>query len=280
MSRRIVAHDLSLAKLVSMLGVTRRVVTGLIDAGFVTPERGPRNELRFSFQDVVLLRTALRLRAADVPPRKISQALARLRADLPDELPLSGLRVTAEGGSVVVKTGPSQWDAVTGQLLLDFEVAEVKGSVVLLDAAPERREAAATQAGEWYDLGGQLMKSDARGAERAYRRAIALSPEPHYGAYVDLGALLCDEEHRCGDALAVFDEALSHFPDDAVLHFNRAVALEGVGRAEEAVQSYRRCLEADPDYADAHHNLAILLDKRGDRQGLIRHLNAYRKLSS
>jgi len=275
-----VAHDLSLPKLVSMLGVTRRVVTGLIDAGFVTPERGPRNELRFSFQDVVLLRTALRLREADVAPRKISQALSRLKSDLPDELPLSGLRVTAEGGSVVVKTGPSQWDAVTGQLLLDFELAEVKGNVVLLDAAPERKSAAALQARDWYDLGGQLMKTDAKGAERAYRRAIELSPEPYYGAYVDLGALLCEDERRCDDALLVFDAALAHFPADAVLHFNRAVALEGLGRVEEALQSYRRCLEVDADYADAHHNLAILLEKRGDRQGLIRHLNAYRRLSS
>ncbi|CCD40019.1 Ku domain protein [Candidatus Paraburkholderia kirkii UZHbot1] len=42
-------------------GGTRRVVGELVDAGFVPPEQGPRNELRFSFQDVVLLRTALRL---------------------------------------------------------------------------------------------------------------------------------------------------------------------------------------------------------------------------
>ena len=280
MTKRIVAHDLSLAKLVSMLGVTRRVVGGLVDAGFVTPERGPRNELRFSFQDVVLLRAALRLREAGVSPRKIGRALSRLKSELPDELPLSGLRVTAEGGSVVVKTGPSQWDAVTGQLLLDFELAEVKGNVVLLDAAPERKSATAAQAREWYELGEQLMKTDTRGAERAYRRAIELSPEPYYGAYVDLGALLCESEQRCGDALKVIDEALVHFPVDPVLHFNRAIALESLGRVEEAERSYRACLDADPSYADAHHNLAILLEKRGDRQGLIRHLNAYRRLSS
>ncbi|WP_375336543.1 hypothetical protein [Caballeronia sp. EK] len=36
----------------------------------------------------------------------------------------------------------------------------------------------------------------------------------------------------------------------------------------------------DPDYADAHHNLAILLDKGGGRRGLIRHSNAYRRLSN
>ncbi|WP_309491446.1 tetratricopeptide repeat protein [Trinickia mobilis] len=273
------AHDVTLPKLQAMLGVSRRVVSGLVAAGFVTPSRGPRNELRFTFQDVVLLRTALQLRSAKIPPRKIVQALSRLRDELPDELPLSGIRVTAVGNDVVVKTGPSQWDAATGQFLLDFEVAEIKGNVAVLDTSPWRKDAA-IQAEEWYDLGEQLRKSDVKGAERAYRQAVEFSPEPFYAAYVDLGALLCEDEKRCEDALRVFDDALSHFPEDAVLHFNRAVALEGLGRIDEAERSYERCLELNPAYADAHHNLAILFETRGDKQGLVRHLSAYRRLTT
>lgn len=273
------AHSLSMRELESMLGVSRRVVTGLVDAGFVTPTRGPRNALRFTFQDVVLLRTALQLRASQISPRKIVQALRRLRAELPDELPLSGIRVTAVGNDIAVRTGPSQWDAITGQQLLDFEVAEIRGEVVFLDASPPAKDAA-RNAEEWYELGGQMMRTDAKGAEQAYRNAIQLAPQPYYAAYVDLGALLCESEARCADALNVFDTALSYFPADAVLHFNRAVALENVGRLDEAEQSYVRCLELDPSYADAHHNLAILLDSIGDKQGLLRHLNAYRRLTT
>jgi tetratricopeptide (TPR) repeat protein len=279
-SKRDVSHHVSLAKLQSMLGVSRGVVDGLIDLGLVTPSRGPRNALRFSFQDVVLLRTALQLRNARTTPRKLREALTRLKRELPDELPLSGIRVAAEGDSIVVKSGPSRWDAITGQMLLDFEVAEVAGDVVILDAAPERKSLAAAQARERYELAEQLMKSEPGAAELHYRRAIELSPEPFYAAYVDLGALLCEQAHRCEAALHVFDEALRHFPGDAILHFNRAVALDAMDRFDDAKQSYEQCLAIDPDYADAHHNLAILLDKRGDRRGLIRHLNAYRRLSS
>jgi Flp pilus assembly protein TadD len=97
---------------------------------------------------------------------------------------------------------------------------------------------------------------------------------------VDLGALLCELEARCNDALHVFEEGLLHFPEDAVLQFNRAIAFEELGRLDEAERSYLRCLELDPTYADAHHNLAILLEKRGDPQGLVRHLNAYRRLTT
>lgn len=262
-----------------MLGVSRRVVNGLIDLGLVTPTRGPRNTLRFTFQDVVLLRTALQLRTAKTTPRKLRDALARLKRELPDELPLSGIRVAAEGDAIVVKTGPSRWDAVTGQMFLDFENAEIGGDVVLLDASPERKSTAAAQAQEHYELAEQLMLSDPTAAESNYRRAIELALEPFYAAYVDLGALLCEQEHQCGEALKVFDDALQHFPDDAILHFNRAVALDTIGRLDEARRSYEQCLALNPDYADAHHNLAMLLEKGGDRRGLIRHLNAYRRLS-
>ncbi|MDR5763243.1 tetratricopeptide repeat protein [Caballeronia sp. LZ035] len=279
MSKRDVAHHVSLAKLQTMLGVSRGVVDGLIDLGLVTPTRGPRNALRFSFQDVVLLRTALQLRTSNASPRKLREALARLRRELPDELPLSGIRVAAEGNDIVVKTGASRWDAVSGQMLLDFEVAEVAGDVVLLEATPERKSVAVSQAKQQYDLAESLRATDPSAAVRVYRRAIELSPEPFYAAYVDLGALLCEQEHQCGDALRVFDEALALFPRDAVLHFNRGVALDIMERLDEAKTSYEECLALNPEYADAHHNLAILLDRRGDRRGLIRHLNAYRKLS-
>jgi tetratricopeptide (TPR) repeat protein len=275
-----ITHDISLAKLQSMLGVSRHVLEGLVSLGLVAPTRGPRNELRFSFQDVVMLRTALQLRSAKTSPRKIREALARLKRDLPDELPLTGIRIVAEGDSIVVKTGPSRWNAMTGQMLFDFEVAEVKGDVVMLDATPERKSAAAAQAQDWYQQAEQLEPTDPRGAERGYRQAIELAPEPFYAAYVDLGALLCESDQQCSAALRVFDEALDHFPDDAILLFNRAVALDSLGRVEDAKRGYEECLRVDPDYADAHHNLAILLERAGDRRGLIRHLNAYRKLSA
>jgi hypothetical protein len=35
-----------------MLGLSRTVVSVLVAAGFVTPQRGPRDEQRFSFQNL------------------------------------------------------------------------------------------------------------------------------------------------------------------------------------------------------------------------------------
>lgn len=277
MTRRSTEHY-TLRSVQSLLGVSRGVVTGLIEAGFVSPSRGSRNEYLFTFQDVVLLRTAYQLQAANIPARKIVRSLASLRTKLPQELPLTGLRISAVGQKVTVRTGPDQWEADSGQLLLDFEVAPVRGAVKILDSEPESAATSHRQAEEWLALAEQLAETDARGSEHAYRKGLELLAEPHYGAYANLGVLLV-EGGRYVEALAVFDKALQHFPEDGLLHFNRAVVLEELAREEEAASSYSKCLELEPDYADAHYNLARLSEQRGDKQAALRHYSAYRRLS-
>ena len=167
-----------------MLGLSRGVITGLIASGFVAPSRGPRNEYRFTFREVVLLRTAVELQAANIPPRKILASLRKLKATLPAELPLTGLRITAVGNDVTVRDGRSQWHADSGQLVMDFELAAAKGTVAFLPrgapasasrpadadasgrvrpyAAPLRDDAAAV-----FSRGEALEASDRRGAEAA-----------------------------------------------------------------------------------------------------------------
>ena len=84
-----------------MLGLSRSAIVRLIEMGFVKPKRGPRQAYLFSFQDVVLLRTAYELRTASIPMAKILRSLRRLK-DLPAEAPLSGLRITAVGNDIAV----------------------------------------------------------------------------------------------------------------------------------------------------------------------------------
>lgn len=107
---------------------------------------------------------------------------------------------------------------------------------------------------------------------------LELSPTPRYDAHTNLGVLLCEAETRCEEALSIFDGALEHFSDNALLHFNRAVVLEELKRYDAADAAYQRCLELDLSHADAHFNLARLSVIRGDKQGLVRHLSAYRRL--
>ena len=263
----------TLKRVQEMLGLSRTVVAGLISQGFVAPARGPKNEHRFSFQDLMLLRTAHALQRANIPPRKILRSLAKLKADLPPELPLTGLRITAVGADVAVRDRSGQWHADSGQLLMDFEVAEVLGTVSFI----QRASVPVAHANDWFKRGEALEASDSAAAEEAYRRAIEVEPE-RVGAYLNLGAMLCDA-HRCDEAVALYEAAVTKVPDDPFLHFNHAIALEDQERHDDALEAYGRALALDGNFADAHYNSGVLLEKSGDAQGALRHFAAYRRLS-
>lgn len=276
MTKRPAETPYTLKSIEAMLGISPGIVRSLVRAGFVSPARGARNELRFSFQDVVLLRTAHALRAAKVGPRTILRSLRQLRRSLPAELPLTGLRVTAVGNTVVVREGDVQWEPDSGQLLIDFDVVPARGSVAVL--AHRSRAKRPQDNAELLFRRAQALEGKGRNdeAEAAYRRALVLDPA-HMDACLNLGALLGDVG-RSREAVDVYSQALERFPDMGSLHFNLAVALEDLGEREAALESYERCLALEPRSADAHFNAARLYDQLGETQRAVRHFNAYRRL--
>lgn len=268
------ASTYTLHSVQAMLGLSRAIVAGLIAEGFVVPTRGRRNEWRFTFQDLMLLRTAHALQASKIPPRKIVRSLARLKATLPQELPLTGLRITAIGADVAVRSPQGQWQADSGQLLMDFDVTPEGGSVVIL--ARETTPPPAPGAPAWFERGLALEATDAAAAEAAYRQALALEPGLE-AAYLNLGAMLSDAG-RYDELRALSDDAVRHCPGSALIHFNGAVALDHLECLPEAMASYERSLALDPTLADAHYNLGRLREQIGDKRGALRHFSAYRRL--
>lgn len=261
----------TLRSIEQLLGIPRRVIARLIQAGFVQPSRGPRNEYRFSFQDVVLLRTAHSLQSANIPPRRILRSLQRLKATLPAQLPLTGLRITAIGNEIAVHEGHTRWEPESGQLLMDFELAPSGTEVVVLAREPDARSPTDLLADAQ-----ALAEHSPERAEAVFRAALKLAPDLA-DAYLDLGVLLCDQG-RGEEAVRLYDEAVSRCPGEALLYFNRAVALEDAGRLADALCSYESCLALDPNLADAHFNAARIHEQLGHAQKALQHFNAYRRL--
>jgi tetratricopeptide (TPR) repeat protein len=255
-----------------LIGLSRAVVQGFVDAGFVTPERGKRNELLFSFQDLIVLRTAQGLAAVKIPTRRIKQSLARLRAELPATLPLSGIRIAALGTRVVVQQGASQWHPDSGQHLLEFDVAPAQGEVAFLKkSAPP-----AANAETWLQRGLELESSDPVAAEAAYRQAIDSDPA-HLAAYLNLGCLLQSHD-RTAAAEQVYRQATARFAQEPLVFFNLGIALEDLGRGDDAIEAYERALALDGEFADAHYNVGRLYEQRGRERDAIRHYASYRRL--
>jgi tetratricopeptide (TPR) repeat protein len=247
---------------------------------YLAPDRGPRNTYRFSFQDLVLLRTAKALGEARVSPRRIRRALRVLTSQLPVGRSLSAVRIASEGDRVVVRDGEAAWQPESGQLLLDFDVARLAaqaGPVARRLARQARRSADSLTADQWYDLGVDFETVAPDDACDAYTRAIALDPR-HVAARVNLGRLL-QESGRPAEAATQYRAALDAQPRHATAAFDLGTALEDLGRRAEAIDAYRRALDADETFADAHFNLARLYEQAGKRTAAIRHLRAYQQLS-
>lgn len=266
----------------ALLGLSLSQLRGYVRAGVIEPARGPAGELRFTFQDLVFLRVVKELSGARIPPRRMRQALRSLRDRLPDDRPLSGVRLSAEGRELLVREADRLWSPESGQYVFDFAEWEAGSEPVPLPARePEgegepRVEVEATAEG-WYVLGSELESRDPEEARKAYGRALAIDPK-YADAHVNLGCL----EHEAGrlaQAERHYRAALDSRPADATAAFNLGVVLEDRGRLDEARAAYELSLEADPRCADTHYNLARLHDRLGDRAAALRHLRIYRKLS-
>src|SRR5690606_31703404 len=211
---------------------------------------------------LVFLRVVKGLASARVPPRRVHQALRRLREQLPEDRPLSALRLAALGGEVVVRERDRVWSPATGQYWLDFDAAPAEAGAALpwpgpraaAAAEPEEPVALTASADGWYAIGAELEESDPEQARVAYERALELDPR-HADAHVNLGCL----EHEAGrfaEAERHYRAALAIRPGDATAAFDLGVVLEDLGRPEEARAAYERARAIDPRAGDAHHNRA------------------------
>jgi tetratricopeptide (TPR) repeat protein len=257
-----------------LLGISRSTIQGLVRAGFVAPKRGARGEQSFSFQDLILLRTARALSEAKVPARRITRSLKALRRRLPESVPLSGLRISAVGDRVVVAEGRGRWQADSGQYLLDLDVSVARGELVV-----RARDAVNGKAGaeQWFSRGAALERASGERARAAYERALALDPD-HLAARINLGRLL-HEAGRLVDAERVYRDGVARGLEDSLLLFNLGVLLEDLRRRGEAIAAYEAALRADPRFADCHYNLALAYEAAGNARAAIRHMGEYRKLA-
>src|SRR5690606_19667982 len=150
-----------------------------------------RAALRFSFQDLVLLRTARGLLAARVSPRRAGAALRAIRAQLPRDVPARGLSVTAAGGRIIVHEAGEKRDVLAGQLLLALDVRVDGGNIQLLDAVPpadEPPEEWSQECIRQFESALELEETDVDAAVETYSDCV--TRHAHRGAAANLGRLL------------------------------------------------------------------------------------------
>jgi len=231
---------------------------------------------RYTFSDLIAIQTIVKLRENRIQPRQIGRALASLRRKLAVQQPLSELRIVSDGRKIAVHIAGQRMEAISGQILLDFETAEL-GS---LAPFPGRKLGVGRlrEAEAWFQRGLDLEETGAPVDEaiEAYQKALELNPEAA-GALVNLGTIFY-RQRQFAEAETYYREALEADPEYPLAQFNIGNLYDELGRLDEALDHYRLALGLNPQYADAHFNLALLCERLGDNLKAVHHWKHYLKL--
>jgi tetratricopeptide (TPR) repeat protein len=258
-----------------LFGLPDSAVRALARAGNIQPVRRA-GRLHYSFHDLVVLRTASALRAANISSQKINRTLRELRAALPEGAALNEVSLTALGNRIAIREGATLRESDSGQYALALEIVEEKGRLHVIakpEATPPQAVPADATADDLYDQAMALEDADPKAAMSAYRTCLRIDPN-HIEARINLGRLL-HLEGRLAEAEQVYRGTAQPEP---YLSFNLAVLLEDLERESDAILAYREALAMDPRMADAHFNLARLYERAQNPKASLRHLLAYRRM--
>ncbi|MBI3473824.1 MAG: tetratricopeptide repeat protein [Candidatus Solibacter usitatus] len=256
-----------------MLAISPQQLRGWQRLGLV------REAARFTFSDLIALKALQKLRENRIPPKQIGRALVSLKQKLSHvEHPLSELKISCDGRTIAVQVAGQRMEAISGQMLFDFDTAEIDNLKTFSVPAKGLTADAEREAEQWFQRGLDLEEGGApmAAAIEAYDKAIHLNPNAA-GALVNLGTIHY-HLRKFPEAQRYYEQAIAVDPRYALAHFNLGNLCDEWGRLEEATEHYTTALKLHPNYGDAHYNMALLCERLGDYLGATRHWKAYLKV--
>lgn len=233
----------------------------------------------YSFRDLIALRTIGELRARRIPLRTIGRALDSLRRRLSEVRdPLAELKIFSDGRNIAVRVAGQNMEALTGQILFDFDTSELATVQALPPQPPPPSREGDSES--WFQRGLFLEEAGApiEEAVEAYLQAVELNPHAA-GALVNLGTIRY-RLRQFKEAEDYYTRALEADPNYPLAHFNLGNLYDERGDLSRAYGCYEAALRINPRYGDAHFNLALLCERRGDALRAVHHWKAYLKIDN
>jgi DNA-binding transcriptional MerR regulator len=114
---------------------------------------------KYSFTDLIAFQTLVKLRQSRIGTREIASALRSLREKLSVKKPLVELKIVNDGRRIRVYVGGQKMEALSGQILLDFDAEELGA----LRAFPDRKRSVnrTRESEEWFQRGLELEETRA-----------------------------------------------------------------------------------------------------------------------
>ncbi len=261
-----------------LLGIAESVIEDWERHGFL-----PRRT-HYGFREMVALKTLRELRRNRYRPERIRLIIESLREKLQHiQNPLTELKIFTDGRRLAVQVDGGRMEALTGQLLLNFDREELKQLLQFPGRRAEDELAKAMaakrfEADRWFEKGVEVEQTGGpiERAISAYEKSIEADPE-HAASLVNLGTIHFHLEDW-PRAQACYERAIQASPNYALAHFNLGNLRDEVGDRAGALECYLATLRLDAGYADAHYNAALLYQSLGEPLKALKHWRTYLKL--
>jgi tetratricopeptide (TPR) repeat protein len=235
----------------------------------------------YSFSDILALRTLVGLRKSNVSAVQIRKAVHAVQKRFREfENPLSEVRIYSQGKKIEVQfAGNKKMDAISGQLILNFDHAEINKLLAFPGRAEEteaaRKIKSRREAEHWFEKGLDLEQTGAPVNEviAAYQKAAEIDPTSA-GALVNLGTVYFNARDW-RQAEQFYRKAVDVDPNYALAHFNLGNLYDERGDRTGALNHYLAAIAIHPRYADAHYNIALLYQAMGQPLKAVRHWKSY-----
>ena len=235
----------------------------------------------FSFSDILALRTLVGLRKSSVSAVQIRKAVHAVRKHFREfENPFTEVKIYSHGKKIEVQfAGNKKMEAISGQLILNFDQAEITKLLSFPGQAEEseaaRKFKSRREAEHWFEKGLDLEQNGAPVEEviAAYQKAAEIDPTSA-GALVNLGTVYFNSRDW-RQAEQFYRKAVEVDPEYALAHFNLGNLYDERGDRAAALKHYLAAIGIHPRYADAHYNIALLYQSMGQPLKAVRHWKSY-----
>jgi tetratricopeptide (TPR) repeat protein len=264
--------------------------------GFVGPTVRKGGRFYYTFTDLVAVKSAKDLLAANISLQSARKAVEGLRKMLPNDThPASKLRLCSDGSTIVALADDIAFEPIGGQVVMAFSLAafgmHVAEALAMprvdpnspsipteITDSPTEANGGTTAYRHFVEACAAEDRGDSETAEHLFRQAIDLEPNMA-AALTNLGNLV----YRQGEPLEarkLYERALDHDPSQAEARYNLANVYEDLGETELAIAELRRVCSACPEFADAHYNLGLMLAQVGGTGQAKQHLERYLELDT
>lgn len=262
------AYTFSTRTAARILAVTPERIRYWVKRNLVRPlESGGRN-YRFAFNDLLAMRMAKELLGSRQHIDPIRRCLKRVRALVDPGRSVTSLKLVNDEGRIVVRDGRSLIEALSGQLVFDFERGNQPGKV--------EEGFGPARARERFEEAQRVADEDPLRALTIYSELVNREPG-NFEAHMRLAALL-EGEGDLGGALRHLLGAATIVPASPDVHLKLGLLYRKKDEHQTALRSFIRALECDPVNVEAHRNAAELYEMMGRKRDAQRHLSAIHRL--